>query len=237
MMKRRAVWLFLTAVVACLWASGYAGPAWAQSAVAAPPFGLPFATPPGPQTWLLVQPYGNTTGAYARRRIWYGSGQGIHFGVDFGARCGTAVVAIGDGTVLAVDNLSHGSGPHNLLIAHPNGYVSLYGHLLKRPDLRAGQTIRRGQPVALTGDPDLTCASRPHLHMEVRDSTLNRALDAVTFIDADWDMLALIGSFGRGFQRNLDNPRQWQLMQDQPEVRWGGPLLNDFVHTWPYGWR
>lgn len=45
-------------------------------------FGLPFATPAGPKTWLLGQPYGNTTGAYRQRRRTYGSGQGIHFGID-----------------------------------------------------------------------------------------------------------------------------------------------------------
>ena len=26
------------------------------------PFGLPFLDPPGPDTWLMVQAYGNTTG-------------------------------------------------------------------------------------------------------------------------------------------------------------------------------
>ena len=237
MMNKRFVLSSVAALLVVLLGCGVPAAAQARSAAETPPFGLPFATPPGPDTWLLVQPYGNTTGAYSRRRIWYGSGQGIHFGIDFGARCGTQVVAIGDGTVLAIDNLGYGSGPHNLLISHPNGYVSLYGHLLKRPDLHVGQAVRRGDPIALTGDPDLTCTSRPHLHLEVRDRTLNRALNAVTFIDADWDMLALTGSFGRGFQRNLDNPRQWQLMQDQPDVRWGGPLLNDFAHTWPYDWR
>ncbi len=212
-------------------------PSLAQSASARPPFGLPFATPPGTTTWLLGQSYGNTSGAYAMRRIWYGSGQGIHFGIDFSARCGTQVVSIGDGAVLAIDNLGYGSGPHNLLISHTNGYVSLYGHLLQRPDLRVGQAVKRGDSIGLTGDPDLTCTSRPHLHLEVRDSTLNHALNAVNFIDADWDMLALTGSFGRGFQRDLDDPRKWQLMQDQPDIYWGGPLINEFQHAWPYDWK
>jgi murein DD-endopeptidase MepM/ murein hydrolase activator NlpD len=232
-MSRSVLASILLSVLICLAGTGL--PAGAQTD--RPPFGLPFATPPGPDTWTLVQAYGNTAGAYTMRRIWYGSGQGIHFGIDFGARCGTQVVAIGDGAVLAIDNLGYGSGPHNLLIAHPNGYVSLYGHLLKRPDLSVGQAVKRGDPIALTGDPDLTCSSRPHLHLEVRDRTLNHALDAANFIDTDWDMLMLAGGFGRGFQRNLDNPRQWQLMTDQPEIYWGGPLVNDYQHTWPYDWR
>src|SRR4051812_38827033 len=83
------------------------------------PFILPFNTPPGPDTWLLGQLYGNTTGAYANRRNFYAAGQGLHFGLDFSAPCGTPVVAIGDGVVLGADG-PWGSAPHNLLIDHRN---------------------------------------------------------------------------------------------------------------------
>lgn len=200
-------------------------------------FGLPFAEPPGPDTWLLGQVYGNSTGAFARRREWYRAGQGIHFGIDFSARCGTPIVAIGDGMVLKVDAPEHGSAPHNLLIAHPNGYVSLYGHLLERPLLRVGQRVRRGEVIGLTGDPDLTCTSRPHLHLEIRDRTLGRAFNAHRLIDADWHALMLIGAFGRGFQRDLDDPRKWQSVFDQPDIRFGGPLINEFKDTWPRDWN
>lgn len=214
-------------------------PARAASAtqVESPPFGLPLANPPGPDTWLLGQVYGNSSGAFVRRREWYGAGQGIHFGIDFSARCGTQVVAIGDGTVLKVDAREHGSLPHNLLIAHPNGYTSLYGHLLERPKLSVGQPVKKGEVIALTGDPDVTCTSRPHLHLEIRDRTLGRALNAHKLIDADWESLALAGSFGRGFQRDLDDPRKWQTLMDQPDIRFGGALINEFENTWPRDWR
>jgi murein DD-endopeptidase MepM/ murein hydrolase activator NlpD len=201
------------------------------------PFILPFADPPSPSTWLLGQVYGNSTGAFARRREWYQAGQGIHFGIDFSAKCGTPVVAIGDGTVLKVDAPEHGSAPHNLLIAHTNGYTSLYGHLFERPQLRVGDVVKQGQVIAQTGDPDETCTSRPHLHLEIRDRTLGRAYNAHRLINADWDMLSLIGSFGRGFQRDLDDPRKWQSVYDQPDIRFGGPLINEFSDTWPQDWR
>jgi murein DD-endopeptidase MepM/ murein hydrolase activator NlpD len=209
---------------------------YAQAALT-PPFGLPFDTAPGPETWLLGQVYGNSTGAFARRREWYQAGQGIHFGIDFSARCGTPVVAIGDGTVIKVSAPEHGSRPHNLLIDHGNGYVSLYGHLLERPRLQRGQPVQKGQVIGLTGDPDETCTSRPHLHLEIRDTSLSRAYNAHTLIDADWDALSLIGSFGRGFQRDLDQPRKWQSLYDQPDIRFGGPLINEFERTWPQDWR
>lgn len=118
-----------------------------QAAFQAPtkrPFGLPFAEPPGPGTWLMVQPYGNTVGAFRQRNTTYRAGQGLHFGIDFAARCGTPVVAIGDGVVRKVDAMVHGAGPHNLMIDHPNGYASFYGHLLERPALSPGQPVRRG---------------------------------------------------------------------------------------------
>jgi murein DD-endopeptidase MepM/ murein hydrolase activator NlpD len=201
------------------------------------PFGLPFAEPPGPSTWLVGQGYGNTTGAFVRRREWYGAGQGIHFGIDFSAKCGTQVVSIGDGTVQYVDALWHGAGPHNLLIQQSNGYVTLYGHLLEAPKLAPGQPIKRGQPIGLTGDPDLTCTSRPHLHLEIRDKTSAKAFNPSNLIEADWDALALTGSFGRGYQRNLDNPRQWQSIFDQPDIIFGGAMINEFPRTWPQDWR
>src|SRR5262245_55007637 len=107
------------------------------------PFGLPFASLPGPSTWLLGQPYGNTTTAYRWRRSTYGAGQGLHFGIDLSAPCRTEVVAVGDGVVAKVDAMNHGAGPHNLMINHDNGYASFYGHLIARPQLEVGQAVTR----------------------------------------------------------------------------------------------
>lgn len=217
------------------------GTAAAPSVEATPsppaPFGLPLAEPPGPATWYLVQPYGNTTGAYYWRATTYRAGQGLHFGVDFSTPCGTPIVAIGDGVVSKIDATYHGSAPHNLMIDHPQaGYASFYGHLLQRADLRVGQAVERGQVVAYSGDPDETCRSRPHLHLEIRDLTYTRAYNPVLLIEADWDSLALIGPYARSFARDLADPRRWQFMDDQPEVHFGGPLLNDYADGWPLEW-
>lgn len=199
------------------------------------PLILPFKEPPGPDTWLLGQTYGNTTGAYRRRDTTYGASQGIHFGIDFSAPCGSELIAMADGVVYAADALTFGSAPHNLLIDHPElGYTVLYGHLLERPQLQPGQSVRAGDVVALSGDPAETCHGRPHLHLEVRDSS-NRArkFNPVLLIQADWDNLSLVGSFSRGFQYDLDDPRKWQHLDEQPEAVSGGPLLNDFADPWP----
>jgi murein DD-endopeptidase MepM/ murein hydrolase activator NlpD len=199
------------------------------------PFILPFADPPGPDTWLLGQTYGNTVGAYFNRATTYRYSQGIHFGMDFSAPCGTPIVAVADGVVALVDARAYGSAPHNLIIDHPQlKFSTLYGHLLERPKLSPGQQVKQGQVIALSGDPDETCSGRPHLHLEVRDYP-GRAwkYNPIPLMQADWDNLALIGNFSRGFQRDLDDPRKWQQLDDQPPAVTGGKLLNEFRNPWP----
>lgn len=196
-----------------------------------PPFILPFQGPPGPSTWFLGQPYGNTRGAFILREMFYMAGQGLHFGLDFAAPCGTDVVAIGDGVVVEID--THGSAPHSVMIDHPNGYSSLYGHLLERVTLDIGQTVSQDQVIGLSGDPFTTCRSAPHLHLEIRSNFHDRTYNPVPLIAADWENLSLFGAFNAGFQRDLNQPRQWQRLDDQPIVFFAGPLLNDYQQTWP----
>ena len=204
----------------------------ARIAPATRQFGLPFAGDPGPNTWLLGQLYGNTTGAYRRRNTDYSAGQGIHFGMDFGAPCGTKVLAIGAGVIAEVDG-PHGSAPHNLVINHDGNLSSLYGHLQFRSKLRVGQRVKRGQVIGLSGDSQFTCISAPHLHLEIRDRSHQRFFNPVPYIAADWDSLALIGAFGRGYQRDLSQPRRWQSLLDQPAAQRGGRLLNRYAQPWP----
>jgi murein DD-endopeptidase MepM/ murein hydrolase activator NlpD len=186
---------------------------------------------------LLGQVYGNTSGAYRQRDTTYNAGQGVHFGVDLMAPCGYPIVAIDDGVVSKVDAMQHGSAPHNLMIDHANGYASFYGHLLETPGLLPGQVVSRGQVIAKVGDPDETCTSRPHLHLEIRNAgEYNRAYNPLALIDADWDTLALNGPGGLSFARDLSDPRRWQTLYDQPDVAFWGPLLNDYADPWPLQW-
>ncbi len=200
------------------------------------PFIMPFAGEPSPDTWMLLQPYGNTTFAYRFRNNVYAGGQGLHFGIDLAAPCGTEIRAIGDGVVYSVDSW-HGAGPHNLMINHNNGYASFYGHLLVRAKWKKGDRVEQGQVVALSGDPDLTCNSRPHLHLEIRNSPdHNIAYNPLDLIEADWDRIALMGGHAFEFQQDLENPRDWQDFYDQPETRFGYALLNGFEQPWPLDW-
>src|SRR5687767_4573371 len=139
----------LCLVTYLLWTIYTTTPTYAQTTDK--PFSLPFNTPPGLQTWLLGQHYGNTTGAYNYGKYWYKAGQGLHFGIDFAAPCGTIVTAVADGVVEHVDNFTFGLEPHNIMLGHPDtGYASVYGHLLKRSSLHNGDIVKRGDPVGLT---------------------------------------------------------------------------------------
>jgi len=217
-----------------LFVQAHEAPALPDSSLEKPAqqFSWPFAGNPGPNTWLLGQRYGNTTGAYSRRRSDYGAGQGIHFGVDISARCGTPVLAIADGRVTEVDG-PHGSAPHNLVILHAGNLASLYGHLLERSSLKVGQQVVRGQVVGKSGDSQFTCQSAPHLHLEIRDASHKRFFNPIGYLKADWDSLSLVGGFGRGFERDLEQPRKWQSLQDQPQAQRGGALLNNYRSPWP----
>ncbi|MBL8133031.1 MAG: M23 family metallopeptidase [Anaerolineae bacterium] len=212
-----------------------APPAAAQTnPVGGKPLILPMEQPPGPATWLLGQPYGNTIGAFLRGDEWYRAGQRLHFGLDFPMPCGTPLVAVGDGDVLFADDMGFGSAPHNLLIRHDAGVVSLYGHLLEPPLVRPGERVSQGDRVGYSGDPDLTCTSRPHLHFELRSLDYQTTFNPVAYIDANWHMLASIGSFSSPlFQQDLDNARRWMSLDDQPDVRFGGAALNLYAAPYP----
>jgi murein DD-endopeptidase MepM/ murein hydrolase activator NlpD len=222
-------------IVLLVWAALLISTARAQTPSDGPPFALPMIDPPGPNTWLYDQHYGNTTSAFNYGDVWYAYGQGMHFGVDFEMPCGTPIHAVADGVVVVVDATGFGAGPHNLVLDHPGtGYTSLYGHLLELPALRPGEVVTRGQPIGLSGDPDGSCESRPHLHLEIRSADFQTAYNPLPFFDANWHMIASIGPYNHNFQQDLDTPYRWMRLEDQPDILFSGLLLNSYLRPWPF---
>ncbi len=188
------------------------------------PSNSPSLCPPGPSTWLLIQPYGNTVFAYRLRTSMYVSGQGFHFGIDLGAAlwdtCG--------GHRRRDGGRSRQPRPRGRP-AQPDDRPSQRLRLLLRPSPRASQPprsvrmVQAGQEVALSGDPDGTCTSRPHLHLEIRDAPSHRhAFNPIPLIDADWNRIALASGGPLRFEQNLEAPQTWQSLYDQPDVTFGG---------------
>ena len=94
-----------------------------------------------------------------------------HQGIDYAARSGTAVRAIGDGVVLVAGR--KGGYGNVLEIRHRNGFISRYGHLRGfAKGIRRGSRVTIAQTVAYVGSTGLSTA--PHLHFEVLVNGVHR---------------------------------------------------------------
>ncbi len=87
----------------------------------------------------------------------------LHTGIDIGVASGNTVVAANAGKVIkAAWNNSYG---YMVMVDHGGGIVTLYAHnsVLK---VSTGDTVTRGQTVALSGSTG--ASTGPHVHFEVR---------------------------------------------------------------------
>ena len=86
----------------------------------------------------------------------------FHNGIDLAGREGSDVISVAAGVVTWAGR-RYGYG--NLVeINHGNGYVTRYGHL-KEIKVIAGETVRKGQNIALMGSTGRSTG--PHVHFEV----------------------------------------------------------------------
>jgi murein DD-endopeptidase MepM/ murein hydrolase activator NlpD len=89
----------------------------------------------------------------------------FHEGIDFTAAIGTKVYATGNATVEeVVQKITDGYGK-KIILNHGFGYKTIYGHL-SAYNVRAGQTVKRGDLIGRVGNTGLS--SGPHLHYEVQ---------------------------------------------------------------------
>lgn len=86
-----------------------------------------------------------------------------HEGVDIAATRGTPIFAAAKGKVVRAENMSG----YGLMVEidHGYGYTTRYGHA-SRLLVRPGQTVTRGERIALVGNTGIATSS--HLHYEVR---------------------------------------------------------------------
>jgi murein DD-endopeptidase MepM/ murein hydrolase activator NlpD len=94
----------------------------------------------------------------------------FHTGLDITAPVGTPVHAAADGVVAVAavstgpDGQMIGYGEY-VVIAHPGGFASLYGHLSALA-VHAGDTVHQGEIIGYCGSTGNSTG--PHLHFEVR---------------------------------------------------------------------
>ncbi len=88
-----------------------------------------------------------------------------HLGVDYAAPTGTPVSAAGNGTVIFAG--WRGAYGKCVIIRHPNGYVTYYGHLSRiKRGIRRGRRVTQGEVIGYVGSTGL--ATGPHLDYRVK---------------------------------------------------------------------
>jgi murein DD-endopeptidase MepM/ murein hydrolase activator NlpD len=101
--------------------------------------------------------------------------EAFHKGVDFAGTLGSNVVAVAAGVVTWAGERS---GYGKLIeINHGDGYSTRYAHN-ERTLVSVGQTVKRGEPVALMGSTGHSTG--PHVHFEVLKN--GRPVDPLSFI-------------------------------------------------------
>jgi lipoprotein NlpD len=95
-------------------------------------------------------------------------GPSRHDGIDIAAPQGEAILAAADGTVMFSD---WGPGGYGLIVIlrHDADVITVYAHN-HRNLVRAGQSVRQGEPIATVGRSGR--ATGYHLHFEVRRKTV-----------------------------------------------------------------
>jgi len=123
-----------------------------------------------------------------------------HHGLDYAAPAGTPVSAIGDGTVIFAGK--KGQYGNLVIIRHPNGYKTYYGHLSRfGSGIKSGAKVKQEQVIGYVGSTGLVTG--PHLHYELR--IRNRPVNPVTVKSLEGDSIPkkLMAEF-RGFKNQMD---------------------------------
>lgn len=88
----------------------------------------------------------------------------MHKGIDLQIRSNDTIRAAFNGKVRLTNYEAKGYGNY-VIIRHPNGLETVYGHLNKAL-VKADQVVKAGQPIALGGSTGRSTG--PHLHFETR---------------------------------------------------------------------
>jgi murein DD-endopeptidase MepM/ murein hydrolase activator NlpD len=104
-----------------------------------------------------------------------------HRGVDYAAPTGTQIRASGDGKVL-FRGVQGGYG-NTIVLQHGGNITTLYGHLSRFGNARAGARVNQGDVIGYVGRSGL--ATGPHLHYEYRVNGAHRNPRTVSLPPAD----------------------------------------------------
>ena len=117
-----------------------------------------------PSEGRISQAFGCTGFRLNPRR---GSCRHFHDGIDIVSSYGSPVRAAAIGVVAYVgwNPWDEGSRAFIVVVGHPDGFVTRYGHLVPSRKVRAGQLVRKGQSIGKMGSTGNSTGT--HLHMEL----------------------------------------------------------------------
>jgi murein DD-endopeptidase MepM/ murein hydrolase activator NlpD len=119
---------------------------------------------------------GHISSYFGGRQDPFDGTEGVHRGVDFAGALGSRILSVAAGVVTKSE--PH-SGYGNLVeINHGNGYVTRYAHN-QRSLVAIGDTVVRGQPIALMGSTGRSTG--PHVHFEVLRN--GQQINPLAFVD------------------------------------------------------
>lgn len=139
-----------------------------------PGSGAVYETGPSlPRHWPL-----NERGYVTRGQALADTTQDEHPGIDVAVPVGSVVRAAGGGLILQTGE--HEAYGRFVLLEHPGGYQSMYGHLSRILALQ-GAAVAAGEVIARSGNTGRSSA--PHLHFEIRLNGIS--IDPETLLKED----------------------------------------------------
>ena len=137
-----------------------------------------------------------------------GSGK-QHAGLDFSAKTGTAVRAVGSGLVVKAEVM--GGYGRIIFIDHGGGFITRYAHL-NSIAVREGEQVNAGERIGTVGSSGRVTG--PHLHFEVR--VLGQAINPAPFLGLEArgfgqrlrDLLTLLGKAKPGKRKKRERTRR-----------------------------
>ena len=130
-----------------------------------------------PDGCLFLWPVRGTISSDYGYRFIFGE-TNFHQGIDIPAPLGTAINAAADGTVVFAGE--RGSYGNLVILSHPGGFLTYYGHCSKFL-VQAGDQVTQGQPIAAVGSTGRSTG--PHCHFEVRYQ--NTPIDPLLYLPGE----------------------------------------------------
>ena len=115
-------------------------------------------------------PYARLTSGFGTRRHPVLGRTRMHKGVDYAAGTGPPIMAAGDARVQFVG--WKGGYGRAVILDHGRGYTTLYGHMSRFANAKAGQRIGQGTVIGYVGTSGMSTG--PHLHYEFRVNGAHR---------------------------------------------------------------